>query len=705
MTLLAPWTALTAGLLAFPALLLLYFLKLRRLPRRVPSTLLWTKSIEDLQVNAPFQRLKWSLLLLLQALIVLAIVLALGRPVMDAVGSGSSRHILLIDVSASMSARDADRAGRARLDAARDEALSLVDRLTGGDRPAAIMVIAFARTARVMAPFGATPGEVRDAIRSLAPTDESADLPAALRLADAFAATNAEDEQDLPEATLFSDGGVGEGSRRPSSAGRLPAGPGAPHESRDTSSSPLTVRASAFHFIRVGPESEVDVNNLGITALSARRDPDDPAYVDVLARFVNASRQPVEAPAVVMIDGRVASTMSISLPGAGEAALGETSRTFRINLPMGGLITVQVRRPDSLACDDQASISLAPPRRPRIAVITGETGIDPYLRGVLEALDPEQLIVTAQEEPQAAGGSSAGATFDLLVYDGFAPAGAGADTVPGAGGAESGGISPASFDLALAAMAAPALVLAGGLPGAPFIPAPTTEDGPRPRAERFISWDRTHPFMRHVELDDVIHAPAGSFVIDDANADRVEVLARGPGGPAIIALKAGERRHVATTFRLIDSNWPARVSVLVFLQNLLDAAPRLRHGTEGVSVRPGEAVTVPPLPGASRVRVTGLTTVDLPVEGRARLTLPTFSRVGVLTVEGVEAPFDRLAINVMDAAESDIRPIDALRVNAERIRSASAGEIAPRELWPWFGTIALMLLVIEWLVYARRVRV
>lgn len=698
MTLLAPWTALAAGLIAFPALLLLYFLKLRRLPRRVPSTLLWMKSIEDLQVNAPFQRLRWSLLLLLQALIVLAIVLALGRPVIEAAGTGSSRHILLIDVSASMSARDVDRAGRSRLDAARDEALRLVDRLAGSERPAAIMVIAFASTARVIVPFGATIGEVRDAIRTLDATDESADLAAGLRLADAFAAAAAADEQDLPEVTLFSDGGVGEGSRRASAVSRLPADPDAPNAGRGTFSSPLTVRASAFHFVRVGPDAEADVNNVGITSLAARRDPDDPVFVDVLARFVNASRLPVEAPVVVMIDGRVGTAVSVSIPGANDETPGEAVRTFRVDLPEGGLLTVQVRRPDALASDDQASISLAPPRRPRIAVITGESGIDPYLRGVLEALEPEQLVVSSQEPPRATDGSPAGAGFDLVVYDGFDPAGA-------SGGVFGAAVGTPSIDIALAGFPAPALVLAAGLPGASFTPAALPSGGQRPPAERFISWDRTHPFLRHVELDDVIHAPAGSFDIDEDFTDRIEVLARGPSGPAIIAVRAGERRHVATTFRLIDSNWPARVSVLVFLQNLLDAAPRLRHGSEGVSFRPGETLAVTPLPGASRVRVTGLTAADLPVEGHGRLTLPTPSRVGVAMVEGVEPPFDRLAINLADAGETDIRPVESLRVNAERIRAGSAGEVTPRELWPWLAAVALTLLVIEWLVYARRVRV
>jgi hypothetical protein len=46
-----------------PAIVLLYFLKLKRQPLRVPSTFLWHKSIEDLHVNSLWQRMRKSLLL------------------------------------------------------------------------------------------------------------------------------------------------------------------------------------------------------------------------------------------------------------------------------------------------------------------------------------------------------------------------------------------------------------------------------------------------------------------------------------------------------------------------------------------------------------------------------------------------------------------------------------------------------------------
>ena len=80
-TFLNPWFAAAAAALAIPALLILYFLKLRRRELAVSSTFLWKKSIQDLQVNSPFQKLRRNLLLLLQLILLALLLLALARPV------------------------------------------------------------------------------------------------------------------------------------------------------------------------------------------------------------------------------------------------------------------------------------------------------------------------------------------------------------------------------------------------------------------------------------------------------------------------------------------------------------------------------------------------------------------------------------------------------------------------------------------------
>src|SRR5438105_10432476 len=112
-----PWFAAAAAALVVPSLLLLYFLKLRRRELVVSSTLLWKKAIQDLQVNAPFQKLRKNLLLLLQMLLLLLLVLALARPVMNYYRGAGKTSVILIDRSGSMNARDM-KGGKTRLDEA-----------------------------------------------------------------------------------------------------------------------------------------------------------------------------------------------------------------------------------------------------------------------------------------------------------------------------------------------------------------------------------------------------------------------------------------------------------------------------------------------------------------------------------------------------------------------------------------------------------
>src|SRR6187401_468631 len=89
-----------------PLIVALYFLKLRREPLAVPSTYLWSKAIEDLHVNSLWQRLRQSLLLLLQLLLVALLAVTLVRPGWTGTALTGERFVFLIDTSASMNATD-----------------------------------------------------------------------------------------------------------------------------------------------------------------------------------------------------------------------------------------------------------------------------------------------------------------------------------------------------------------------------------------------------------------------------------------------------------------------------------------------------------------------------------------------------------------------------------------------------------------------
>src|SRR3990170_8409882 len=113
------------GLLFTPAVIAMYLLKLRRDERIVPSTLLWTRLISDVEANAPWQRLRRSLLLLLQLLLVAILALLAARPFLERPAGLARDIVLVLDTSASMAATDVtpnrlQAAKAAALDALRD---------------------------------------------------------------------------------------------------------------------------------------------------------------------------------------------------------------------------------------------------------------------------------------------------------------------------------------------------------------------------------------------------------------------------------------------------------------------------------------------------------------------------------------------------------------------------------------------------------
>src|SRR5919206_2131346 len=114
MSFLAP-LALVSALIVGPIIIAMYLLKLRREERTVSSTFLWQRMVRDVEANAPWQKLRRNLLLLLQLLLLLALILALARPYFLTTGIAGRNLIVIVDRSASMGATDVQPT---RLDAA-----------------------------------------------------------------------------------------------------------------------------------------------------------------------------------------------------------------------------------------------------------------------------------------------------------------------------------------------------------------------------------------------------------------------------------------------------------------------------------------------------------------------------------------------------------------------------------------------------------
>src|SRR6476659_8050236 len=113
----------------------MYLLKLRREEQTVSSTFLWRRMVRDVEANAPWQKLRRNLLLLLQLLLLALLALALARPFFRTAGIAGRNLIVIVDRSASMQANDV---APSRLEAAKQQAGDLIDQLPDGGRATVI---------------------------------------------------------------------------------------------------------------------------------------------------------------------------------------------------------------------------------------------------------------------------------------------------------------------------------------------------------------------------------------------------------------------------------------------------------------------------------------------------------------------------------------------------------------------------------------
>lgn len=181
-----------------PVIVAMYLLKLRREERTVSSTFLWQRMVRDVEANSPWQRLRRNLLLLLQLLLLAALVFALARPFFLTTGIGGRNLILIVDRSASMGSVDADGS---RLEAAKREALRLLDQLPDGGRAT---VIAVGGQMEVPVSASTDRRELRRAVEELSIRNGGgSDMTQALELAGALAAREFDSE-----VAIISDGQV-----------------------------------------------------------------------------------------------------------------------------------------------------------------------------------------------------------------------------------------------------------------------------------------------------------------------------------------------------------------------------------------------------------------------------------------------------------------------------------------------------------------
>jgi hypothetical protein len=357
------------GLAFLPLVVAFWMLKLRRTERTVSSTLLWERFGEDLQANAPWQRLRRSLLLLLQLLLVALLALVAAQPFVERPATLARDIVVVVDASASMAATDV---APSRLEAATALVLDALRDLPAGGR---VSVVGAGAAPRVVANATADMGRVRAALAGIAATPATADIGEALALAAALAARAGDAEVLIATDAAFTP----------------PAG--------ILVGAPVTV-------LQVGRERA----NQAIVAFAVRSAP-TAVTRSVFISIANTDIAPATERVELWGDGRLLEARDLFLDPLSRADVGIDDVPLEVRV-----LEARLAGDDQLALDDRAW-ALVPPDRLLRILIVGEG--DPYLEAALSFLPNAELYGV---KPADYGAGTKPELFDLVIFDAALPA-------------------------------------------------------------------------------------------------------------------------------------------------------------------------------------------------------------------------------------------------------------------------------------------
>jgi hypothetical protein len=669
-----------------PAVLSLYFLKLKRREMEIPSTLLWKRALEDIHVNSIWQKLRKNLLLYLQLLFLALVILACLRPGWSGQNRIGERRIYIIDNSASMQATDATPS---RLELAKQKARDLLSETSSSDVG---MVIAFSDRADVRQGFTSDRNRLLSAVESIQPTAHATDVGEALRAAaglanpgrSSFDALNDIMVADAIPATVYllSDGGFGD-------LGELDLG------------------KLKVEYVSIG---EKDTGNLGLVGFAVQRNEDNAGKLEAFARIVNHSDESVDFNVSLELDGKLldASTGKVD-------ARQESGILFELENLESGLLKLQLEHQDGLAIDNVAYAAVRPARPISVLLVTpGNTALETALQTARV-----QQIATLQVEPPTFLDSNdyekamIELRFDLIVFDQCSP-----KQMPSSNTLFIGSLPPAPLSLPPDAKPADNSVAE---PTITPTAEPTTEAkaksdrwqfGPLQGPAIVLDVNRTNSMTQFLEMGAVSIVEARTVTPPETGA----ILMTGDIGPLFSVAPRGPYQDAVLGFSMvqtsseglaINTDWGIKRSFPVFVYSAVEYLGGGVTESSAPTVLPGWPIGLQLSTRFKNFTVVSpdgeKTEVERGEESRHIFTKTDQPGAYQVLAEGFERPIETFCVNLFSNRESNLAVADSIKMGYDKIAATDTTVKARQELWRWLLVLGLFLLVIEWIVFTRRV--
>ncbi len=336
----------------------------------VPTLRFWTAAEKGSEVKHR-RRIQQPWSLLLQLLSIALLLLALAQLRFGSAGPVPRDHVLILDTSAWMGARNAKGL---LMDQASAAARAYVAAMPAGDRVMLVRADALATPATA---FERNRAVLEDAIARSRPG------ATALNLAQAF--------EFAKQAQKLQGGRAGEivyigGSRI-----------------TDNPEDLARVKVPALRVVQLPPPAQ----NCGLKKIGLRRSASDPDVWEILVGVHNYGQQPRTASVALAFGGSPAGRATISVaPGADQNA------TFNYRARSGGWLEARVLPADDFTANQRAVLEVPPRRALRVAVYSEEPEL---LKPVLSANSEVDAVFRRPSEYQPRSGA------DIVILDRFTP--------------------------------------------------------------------------------------------------------------------------------------------------------------------------------------------------------------------------------------------------------------------------------------------
>jgi hypothetical protein len=357
------------GLVSLPIIVAYYMLRLRRRDVPVGSTFLWQQLVRDVEANAPWQRLRFSWLLLLQLLIALVAVIAAARPFLAVSSDLAANVVLIVDTSASMGTVEDDTT---RIELAQVAARRVIDQLPEGGH---VTVVAADDSAHVLVSDTDDRAAALAAVDTIVATQVPGDLTDAFALASALAARDSDST-----VVVVTD----------ANADRLPpVGIGAPVQVERVGTTDGNQAVAALSLLRRSGGAQLDL----FVAVS------NPSGTDVTRRLEIYADD-------VLVDAR---DMTIPAEQRSEALISSVPQGARV-------VEARLAGEDALAVDDRA-FALVPAAGAVRALLVGPGNA--YLENALALLPRLELYAVGADGLADAleAAEEDGAPYGILIFD------------------------------------------------------------------------------------------------------------------------------------------------------------------------------------------------------------------------------------------------------------------------------------------------